>query len=45
MMADLPPLVAVLAMPMGVDEFGKFVRDDITDIVKFAKDIRLTPTD
>lgn len=36
--------LGVEPMPMGVDEFGKFVRDDIADIVKLAKDIRLQPT-
>jgi tripartite-type tricarboxylate transporter receptor subunit TctC len=31
-------------MPMTVDEFGKFYRDDVAAIVKLAKDINLVPT-
>jgi tripartite-type tricarboxylate transporter receptor subunit TctC len=30
--------------PMSVDEFGKFVRDDLAATVKLAKDIHLVPT-
>ena len=30
-------------MPMTVDEFGKFYRDDVMAIVKLAKDINLVP--
>ena len=37
--------LGVEAMPMGVEQFGKFVRDDIASIVKLGKDIKLTPTD
>jgi tripartite-type tricarboxylate transporter receptor subunit TctC len=37
--------LGVEPMPMAVDEFGKFVRDDIADIVKLAKDIHLKPND
>lgn len=37
--------LGVEPMPMAVDEFGKFVRDDITGIVKLAKDIHLKPND
>jgi tripartite-type tricarboxylate transporter receptor subunit TctC len=36
--------LGVEPMSMSVDEFGKFVRDDIASIVKLAKDINLTPT-
>ena len=36
--------LGVEPMPMGVDEFGKFVRDDVAAIVKLGKDINLTPT-
>jgi len=31
-------------MPMTVDEFGKFYRDDVAAIVKLAKDVNLVPT-
>ena len=31
-------------MPMTVDEFGKFYRDDVVAIVKLAKDVNLVPT-
>ena len=36
--------LGVEPMPMSVDEFGKFVRDDVASIVKLGKDINLTPT-
>jgi tripartite-type tricarboxylate transporter receptor subunit TctC len=36
--------LGVEPMPMSVDEYGKFVRDDIGGIVKLGKDINLTPT-
>jgi tripartite-type tricarboxylate transporter receptor subunit TctC len=36
--------LGVEPMLMSVDEYGKFVRDDIAAIVKFGKDINLTPT-
>ena len=36
--------LGVESMPMSVDQFGKFVRDDIAAIVKLGKDINLTPT-
>ncbi len=31
-------------MPMSVDQFGQFYRDDVAAIVKLAKDINLVPT-
>ena len=31
-------------MPMSVDQFGQFYRDDVASIVKLAKDINLVPT-
>jgi tripartite-type tricarboxylate transporter receptor subunit TctC len=31
-------------MPMSVEQFGKFYRDDVAAIVKLAKDINLVPT-
>jgi tripartite-type tricarboxylate transporter receptor subunit TctC len=31
-------------MPMTVDEFGKFYRDDVAATVKLAKDVNLVPT-
>ena len=31
-------------MPMPVDEFGKFYRDDVAAIVKLARDVNLVPT-
>jgi tripartite-type tricarboxylate transporter receptor subunit TctC len=34
----------VQPMAMSVDEFGKFVRDDVAATVKLAKDIHLVPT-
>ena len=37
--------LGVEPMPMSVEEFDKFVRADIADIVKLAKDIKLTPTE
>lgn len=37
--------LGVEPMLMSVDEFGKFVRNDIAGIVKLGKDIHLTPTD
>jgi tripartite-type tricarboxylate transporter receptor subunit TctC len=37
--------LGVQPMPMTVDEFAKFVRDDVTATVKLAKDINLVPTD
>jgi tripartite-type tricarboxylate transporter receptor subunit TctC len=36
--------LGVELMPMSVDEFGKFYRDDVAAIVKLAKDINLVPT-
>ena len=36
--------LGVEPMPMSVDEFGKFVRDDIAATVKLAKEINLVPT-
>jgi tripartite-type tricarboxylate transporter receptor subunit TctC len=36
--------LGVESMPMSVDQFGKFVRDDVAGIVKLAKDINLVPT-
>jgi tripartite-type tricarboxylate transporter receptor subunit TctC len=36
--------LGVEPMPMTVDEFGKFYRDDVAGIVKLAKDAHLTPT-
>jgi tripartite-type tricarboxylate transporter receptor subunit TctC len=36
--------LGVEPMPMSVDQFGKFVRDDVAGIVKLAKDINLVPT-
>jgi tripartite-type tricarboxylate transporter receptor subunit TctC len=36
--------LGVEPMLMSVDEYGKFVRDDIAAIVKLGKDINLTPT-
>jgi tripartite-type tricarboxylate transporter receptor subunit TctC len=37
--------LGVEPMPMSVDQFGKFVRDDIAGIVKLAKVIHLRPSD
>jgi tripartite-type tricarboxylate transporter receptor subunit TctC len=37
--------LGVEPMPMSVDQFDKFVRDDIAGIVKLGKDIHLTPSD
>ncbi len=37
--------LGVQPMPMGVDEFTRFVRDDVAATVKLAKDINLTPTE
>ena len=34
----------VQAMPMSVDQFAKFYRDDVAATVKLAKDINLVPT-
>ncbi len=34
----------VAPMPMTVDEFGKFYRDDVAATVKLAKDVNLVPT-
>jgi len=31
-------------MPMTVDEFGKFYRDDVMATIKLARDINLVPT-
>ena len=31
-------------LPLTVDEFGKFYRDDVAAIVKLAKDVNLVPT-
>jgi hypothetical protein len=31
-------------MPMSVDEFDKFFRDDVAATVKLAKDIGMAPT-
>jgi tripartite-type tricarboxylate transporter receptor subunit TctC len=36
--------LGVEPMPMSVDEFGKFYRDDVASIHKLAKDINLVPT-
>jgi tripartite-type tricarboxylate transporter receptor subunit TctC len=36
--------LGVEPMPLSVDQFGKFVRDDIAGIVKLARDINLVPT-
>jgi tripartite-type tricarboxylate transporter receptor subunit TctC len=36
--------LGVEPMPMSVDEFGRFYRDDVAGIVKLAKDINLVPT-
>ena len=36
--------VGVQTQAMSVDEFTKFVRDDIAQTVKLAKDINLAPT-
>ena len=36
--------LGVQPMPMGVDAFGKFVRDDVAATVSLAKDINLVPT-
>jgi tripartite-type tricarboxylate transporter receptor subunit TctC len=33
----------VQPMPMSVDQFGKFVRDDLAATIKLAKDIHLVP--
>ena len=47
---DLPAVQQRLATlgvqptPMGVDEFGKFVRDDVAATIRLAKDIKLVPT-
>ena len=37
--------LGVQALPMSVDEFTRFVRDDVAATIKLAKDINLTPTD
>jgi tripartite-type tricarboxylate transporter receptor subunit TctC len=37
--------LGVEPMPMSVDQFGKFVSNDIAGIVKLGKDIHLTPSD
>jgi hypothetical protein len=34
----------VETMPMSVEQFGQFYRDDVAGIVKLAKDINLVPT-
>jgi tripartite-type tricarboxylate transporter receptor subunit TctC len=36
--------LGVQPRPMSVDEFGKFVRDDVAATIKLAKDINLAPT-
>jgi tripartite-type tricarboxylate transporter receptor subunit TctC len=36
--------LGVQPMPMSVDQFTKFVHDDVASTVKLAKDIHLTPT-
>ncbi len=36
--------LGVQLMPMSVDEFGKFVRDDVAATVSLAKEINLAPT-
>lgn len=36
--------LGVQPMPMSVDQFAKFVRDDVASTVKLAKDINLVPT-
>jgi len=36
--------LGVEVTPMSVDQYGKFVRDDIAALVKLGKDINLTPT-
>ena len=37
-------MFGVEPMPMSVDQFGQFYRDDVAAIVKLAKDINLVPT-
>ena len=37
-------MFGVEPMPMSVDQFGQFYRDDVASIVKLAKDINLVPT-
>jgi hypothetical protein len=32
-------------MPMSVDEFTRFCRDDVASTVKLAKEINLVPTE
>jgi hypothetical protein len=32
-------------MPISVDEFEKFARDDVADTVKLAKEIGIVPTE
>ena len=36
--------LGVQPMPMSVDEFGKFFREDVAATVKLAKDIGIVPT-
>jgi tripartite-type tricarboxylate transporter receptor subunit TctC len=36
--------LGVQTQPMSIDEYAKFVRDDVTATVKLAKDINLVPT-
>jgi len=36
--------LGVQPMPMSVEEFDKFVRDDLADTVKLAKEIGIVPT-
>jgi tripartite-type tricarboxylate transporter receptor subunit TctC len=37
--------LGVQPMPMSVDEFAKFVRNDVAGTIKLAKDINLVPVD
>jgi hypothetical protein len=37
-------MFGVEPMPMSVDQFEQFYRDDVPAIVKLAKDINLVPT-
>ena len=37
--------LGVQAMPMSVDEFAKFVRDDVASTLKLAREINLMPVE
>jgi hypothetical protein len=37
-------MLGVEQMPMTVDEFGKFYRDDVAATLKLAKDANIVPT-